>query len=223
MNKDKAKSSPSSHLLVMGASSGIGLEVVKQSLAAGHQVRAFARSAKNINLVHEHLELFTGDALNPAQVRSALVDIDAVVQTLGVPFNLRLFTGPITLFSEATGLLVDAMQAADCKRLLSITGFGAGDSQASIHPLQRMGFNLVFGRAYSDKSKQEQLIQNSNLNWTIVRPGVLTNGQNTENYQTLVTPETWRNGLVSRAAVANYLVSNISDPTSFRTSPVIIG
>ena len=60
------------------------------------------------------------------------------------------------------------------KRLICVTGFGAGDSRASISCLQRLPFQMVFGRAYADKSVQERLIKDSSLDWTIVRPGVLT-------------------------------------------------
>ncbi len=223
MNQPKPNQTAATHLLVMGASSGIGLEVVKQGLAAGYQVRAFARSAQSMTLQHDQLEKFAGDALEPTAVQEALQNIDAVVQTLGVPFNLQLFTGPITLFSQATQTLVAAMNESDCQRLLSVTGFGAGDSQASIHPLQRLGFNLVFGRAYADKSKQEQMIKNSNLDWTIARPGVLTNGAGNKPYQTLVAATDWRNGVVSRVAVADYLIKSVADQNTYSTTPVIIG
>lgn len=207
----------------MGGSGGIGLEVVKQGLADGHQVRAFARSARSIELRHERLETFAGDALDAAAVQAALKGTDAVVQALGVPFDLRLFTGPITLFSAATEILLNAMSDATCTRLMTVTGFGAGNSRASIHPLQRLGFDLIFGRAYADKSKQEHLIKSSDLDWTIVRPGVLTNGRDAERYRVLVEREDWRNGLVSRAAVANFLIKSVADQSTFRKSPVLIG
>ncbi len=221
MQSSSTRSEPR-RLLVMGASAGIGLEVVRQGLAAGYKVRAFARGAHRMVLQHERLELVSGDARSPTDVRAALRDTEAVIQTLGVPFNLRLFTGPINLFSEATEVVLDVMPSTECTRLLSVTGFGAGDSQGSIHPLQRLGFNLVFGRAYADKSKQEQMIKNSNLNWTIVRPGVLTNQANPRKYRALLEPTDWRNGIVSRAAVANFLISAIPDQNTFGKSPVVI-
>ena len=223
MDEANSTTPTSTRLLVIGASAGIGLEVVKQALATGLRVRAFARSALSMGLEHERLEIFAGDALDATAVQAALKDIDAVVQALGVPFNARLFTGPITLFSAATEILLRAMDGSDCRRLLAVTGFGAGDSQASIHPLQRLGFNLVFGRAYADKSKQEQKIKNSDLDWTIVRPGVLTSGRNAEHYRVLINPGDWRNGVVARAAVANFLVRSVADQNTFSTSPVIIG
>ena len=67
------------HLLVIGASQGIGLETVRAVLAAGHRVRAFARSAKKITISDPNLERFTGDALNASDVEAALDGVDAVV------------------------------------------------------------------------------------------------------------------------------------------------
>ncbi|MEM7000658.1 MAG: NAD(P)H-binding protein [Pseudomonadota bacterium] len=209
-------------ILVMGGSSGIGLATVNAALNAGFSVRMFSRHADTSPLTHPRLERVAGDALSSAAVTDALEGVDAVVQSLGVPFNLRLFTGPIELFSTATETLLPAMQQQGATRLLAVTGFGAGTSQAAIHPLQRAGFNLVFGRAYADKSRQEEMIVNSALDWTIVRPGVLTNGSARSSYQALLTPDTWRNGIISRASVADFIVSSLQDPQWRHKSPVLI-
>src|SRR5262249_18034563 len=115
--------------LVIGASRGIGLETVKRALADGHHVRALARSAASIAVDQPELEKIQGDALNAATVASAVAGVDAVVQALGEGKGPQaLFTGT-TLFSKATRILIDAMRTADVKRLLAVTGFGAGDSR----------------------------------------------------------------------------------------------
>ena len=120
------------NILIIGASKGIGLEVAKRALACGHRVRAFARSTDSITLTDQKLEKLNGDALNKEDVTSALQGMDAVIQTLGIALGPELLLGPVRLFSEATRILVSAMQAAGVKRLISVTGFGAGDSRASI-------------------------------------------------------------------------------------------
>lgn len=107
--------------------------------------------------------------------------------------------------------------------LIAVTGFGAGDSQAAVPLLQRLPFQLVFGRAYADKSVQEQLIRNSGLDWTIVRPGVLTNGRFTGRYRVLVEPGAWRNGIVSRASVADFIVAQVDSQEMVHRAPVVIG
>lgn len=211
-----------SHLLVIGASSGIGLEAVKLALAAGHQVRAFARSADRIHISHENLERFRGDALDPGSVRKALAGVDVVVQALGVPLNLRMVTGPVTLFSEATAVLLPAMHAAGVSRLLAVTGFGAGKCREHVSPLERIPFELVLGRAYRDKDLQEAMIEASGLDWTIVRPGMLTHASASGRYRVLVRPEEWRNGVIARADVAHFLIHEIEAGELVHQAPVLI-
>jgi putative NADH-flavin reductase len=114
------------------------------------------------------------------------------------------------------------MKIQGVKRLICVTGYGAGDSRASISCLQRLPFQIVFGRAYDDKSLQEQLIKESELDWTIARPGVLTSGPRTGHYQILSEASQWRNGIISRADVAEFLVRQIGDQTYIRKAPVLI-
>ena len=207
-------------VLIIGASKGIGLETTRQALDAGHDVRALARSATAIAISNPSLEKMRGNALKTEDVETALVGVDAVIQTLGVGLG-DLFR-PVHLFSDATRVLIEAMRSQGVKRLICVTGFGAGDSRASISCLQRLPFQIVFGRAYDDKSLQEQLIKESELDWTIARPGVLTSGPQTGHYQILSEATQWRNGIISRADVAEFLVRQIGDQTYIRKTPVLI-
>ena len=138
------------NILVIGASAGIGRAVVAAALAKGHRVRAFSRHAEAMDISHPQLAKVNGNALVPADVEAALAEVDVVVQSLGVPLNLQLLTGPISLFSAATRVLIPTMQAQHVKRLIAVTGFGAGECEQAIHPLQRLGFNLVFGNVQTD-------------------------------------------------------------------------
>jgi len=153
-------------------------------------------------------------------VEAALAGVDAVIVTLGVGLG-ELFK-PVHLFSEATRVLITAMKDQGVNRLICVTGFGAGDSSASIGLLQRVPFQIVFGLAYDDKSLQEKLIKESGLDWTIVRPGVLLNGRQTGRYKVLRKPSEWRNGLISRSNVADFLVKQIEDRTFINGTPVLV-
>ena len=207
-------------VLIIGASKGIGLETTRQALEAGYDVRALARSPAAISLSFPKLESVRGDALNHQDVEAALAGVDAVIVTLGVGLG-DLFR-PVHLFSAATRVLIAAMKTQAVNRLICVTGFGAGDSRASIGCLQRVPFLIIFGHAYDDKSRQEQLIKESALDWTIARPGVLTNGPRTGRYQVLREPSKWRNGIISRSDVAEFLVRQIEDPTYVHEAPVLV-
>ena len=209
-------------LLIIGASSGIGLQTTKNALKHGFNVRAFSRSANNIDISDERLEKVSGDALSASDVEAALAGCEAVIMALGVPANLKLITGPITLFSEATKVLIPLMGKHNIKRLICVTGFGAGESIAAINPLQKIGFNMVFGRAYADKSNQEAQIVDSDLDWTIVRPGVLTNCSFPASYRVLAEKQEWKNGIVSRASVAEFIVNELEKNEYIHKAPVLI-
>jgi len=208
------------HVLIIGASQGIGLETVTAALEAGHRVRAFSRSADKLRLNNDRLEKRAGDALSEADIDAALEDVDVVVQALGVSAE-QLFQ-PVSLFSEATRVLVPAMQRRGVKRLIAVTGFGAGDSRDAIGLLQSVPFRLILGRAYDDKDVQERLIKASALDWTIVRPGILTNGPLSGRYKVLTKPAEWRNGIISRADVADFIVRAVDNDDTIRRAPVLI-
>ena len=207
-------------VLIVGASKGIGLETTRQALDAGHDVRALARSATAIAVSNPSLEKIRGDALKTEDLEAALVGMDVVIQNLGVGLG-DLFR-PVHLFSDATRVLIAAMRSQGVKRLICVTGFGAGDSRARISCRQQLPFQIVFGRAYDDKSLQEKLIKESELDWTIARPGVLTSGPRTGHYRILAEASQWRNGIISRADVAEFLVRQIGDQAYIRKTPVLI-
>ncbi len=208
------------HVLVIGGSSGIGLETVRLALDRGHRVRAFARSATGIELEHESLEKFDGDALDAASVNNALDGVDAVVVALGIKLGPGTVLGGTTLFSEATKILIPAMEKQGVERLLAVTRYGAGDSGETMNPISRLGFNAVFARIYADKSKQEALIRNSTLNWTLARPVMLTGGSSVD-YTVRTDPKDFGMGIISRVSVADFLVSEIEEAKHVHQAPVL--
>lgn len=208
-------------ILVIGGSRGIGLETVKYGLELGHAMTAFARTANGIKLDHPNLTRFDGDAMSSPSLSDALEGIDVVIQSLGVPLGFDIISKPVHLFSESTRHLIPAMKETGVRRLLCVTGYGAGESEAALGCLERMGFHTIFGRAYSDKTIQEELIRESSLDWTIVRPVVLTSGNRTERYRVLTDEKDWSNGLISRADVAHFLVNEATSNRYVGSAPIL--
>jgi putative NADH-flavin reductase len=210
-------------VLIIGASKGIGLQAVKCALEAGQEVRALARSARRIPIDHPDLTKVSADALDKAAVEPALEGVDAVIQALGLPASRDRMLKPVRLFSDATRVLIAAMKQAGVGRLITVTGFGAGDSRNRGGCLYNAAFGLLLRRAYDDKDVQEELIQESGLDWVIARPVILTNGSRTGRYHVLVEPRSWRIGFISRADVADFLVRQIEDDTYLGKTPVLTG
>jgi len=209
------------HILVVGASKGIGLETVKAALARGHKVRALARSVGAITLDHPMLEKMAGDATDTSDLARAVAGVDAVALCLGVT---NVFSSqPVTLFSKATRLLIPAMKAAGVSRLVCITGLGTGDSRGKGSWLYtKVFFPLILSRIYEDKDVQEQFVRDSGLVWTIFRPGMLTNGPATGRARVVTDRAQWRDARVSRADVAEVIVTEIERPAFVGQAPVVI-
>ncbi len=128
----------------------------------------------------------------------------------------------VSLFSEATQILLQARNKVPFDRLIAVTGFGAGESRTRISLFQQVPFQLIFSRAYDDKSRQEELIKECSTNWTIARPGILTNGPRSGKYKVLIHPHQWHNGIISRADVADFLIRSIDDQAMYGKALVLV-
>lgn len=95
-----------------------------------------------------------------------VVGHDAVVNSLGAGLVRRT-----TLFSDSTKILIESMLEHGVRRLVAITGVGAGETKGHGGFLyDRIIYPLINRGVYEDKNRQEALVRQSPLDWTIVRP-----------------------------------------------------
>ncbi len=211
------------NILVVGASKGLGRHTVKMALERGHVVTAFARHTGEIGLDHPKLRLIDGDVRNAQAVRSAMEGQEAVICTLGLP-TLKAIGPPFAkrsyVLSTGTTNILDAMQALKVKRLMCVTAIGSGDSVAQCTPFAKVAFRHGLRWLFKEKDRQEALIKQTNLQWTLIRPTALTNGRQKgakmEEYlhSGLFTP-------VSRADVASAMLELINKSGSFNKAIVV--
>jgi putative NADH-flavin reductase len=193
---------------VIGASHGIGAELVKQARAAGHQVVAVSRSMRLEPAAD--LVRVEGSILDPGVAERAVTGADAVAWCLGVktlgPAALRT----VTVFSQGIDRTIAAMKTAGVARLVAITGIGAGESRGHGGFLYDwIGLPLIIGAVYADKDRQEAILKTSGLDWTIIRPTLLTNGPRTGRYRVLTDLTGVHGGRISRADCADCLMRAI--------------
>jgi len=206
------------NILIAGASRGIGRQLLEQALAAGHAVTALARDPTKAAGAHERLRTVQGSVLDPSSVAAAMAGQNAVCCTTGVktPWEQP------TVFSEGTRRLLEAMKKAGVRRLVCITGIGAGDSRGHGGFLyDRVFFPLLLKAVYADKERQESLIRASDADWTIVRPGFLTNGPLTGNYRALTDLSDVTAGRISRADVAHFMLQELESNRYLRQTPLL--
>src|SRR5207244_10519095 len=127
------------------------------------------------------------------------------------------------LLSQQKRVLVTAMEEAQVKRLICVTGFGASNSRGRGGFLYNVAFHLLLGRVYDDKDVQERIVRSSKLDWVIVRPVILTDGPKTNTYRALVDPRSWTCGFIPSADVAEFLVKQIDNGAFLHKTPVLTG
>lgn len=205
-------------ILVLGATGATGRLIVGKAIAKGYEVVALVRSkAKAADLAG--VALIEGDARDPAALTRAIAGCDAVVSSLGTamsPFK------EVTLLSTATHALVGVMEQQNIRRLLCITGLGAGDSRG--HGgffFDRLFLPLMLRKVYEDKNRQEDAIRASKLDWTIVRPTVLNDKPARGGIKALTDLSGVHGGSIARADVAEFVVQQLTADTWLRKAPLI--
>jgi putative NADH-flavin reductase len=203
-------------LLIFGSTGGTGRELLKQALEQGHSVTAYARNpAKIDDIKHASLQVVRGDVLDPAVVESAVAGQEAVLSTIGAGAERT------TLREDGTRNIVEAMEKTGVQRLVCQSSLGVGDSRANLPIFTKYIIVSVFLRhAFADHERQEAVVKQSSLAWTIVRPPHLTNGPRTGAYRHgFPTTDTRIKGKISRADVADFMLKQLTDDTYLHQTP----
>jgi putative NADH-flavin reductase len=202
-------------IAIIGASRGIGLAAVNEALTRGHAVTGLARKPPELN--KPGLNWVAGDVRDPAALAQALAGVTVVVTALAAGG-----LGPTNLFSDAAKSITAAMEKAGIKRLIAITGFGAGDSRGHAgFMMDRIVQPLFLARMYADKDREEAIVRGTRLDWSLVRPGRLTDGPRSGHITAMTSG--YRPGSISRSDVAAFVLDCIEKESYVRQAPVIVG
>ena len=191
------------NITIIGASAGIGLETVKRGLNRNHSLTTLSRSKIEIE-EKKSFNMILGDATNKADLINSIQQADAIIVTLGTGRNMKA----TTLFSDFAKLIVEINREKKMDvPFIFVTGFGAGESKNYVPWMVKLFLKYMLKDVYADKTKMEEIITNSNLNWTFVRPGRLLDKELTEKYRIENTLFKGINiGGINRADVADFLI-----------------
>jgi uncharacterized protein YbjT (DUF2867 family) len=205
-------------VLVLGATGATGRQIVSQACAKGHSVAALVRSrAKAGDL--PGAELVEGDARDAQTLARALQDCSGVISALGTPMSPFR---EITLLSTATRALVDTMTRQNVRRLVCITGLGAGDSRG--HGglfFDKVFLPLFLRKVYEDKDRQEDTVRSSGPDWVLVRPVVLNDKPPKGRVEALTDLAHVHGGTIVRGDVATFVVDQLTDNRWLHQTPLI--
>ena len=189
------------NITIIGASAGVGLETVKRALERNHTVTTLSRSTIQLP-ENQNLISLKGNALNKEDLQKSIENADAVIVALGTGKSMK----PTTLYSDFAKILVETGKK-DIPTVV-LTGFGAGkswDFQPNL--FMKLFFKYLLKDVYADKTKMEEIISASDLNWTIVRPGLLKDKPLTGKYK--IEPGLFKGvkiGSINRSDVADFMV-----------------
>jgi putative NADH-flavin reductase len=161
-------------VLVIGASGGSGRKTVEALKNAGHEVTALSRSASKI--FQKDIKTIDGSCLNKNTLIEAVKDQDAVIIILGIsenPFRVRFLgpkSTPIDIRSRGTEMVIETMKELGVKRLVVQTTYGSGPSKDKLKIVDRLFFELLLKPQIMDTEKQDRIVRNSALDWTITQP-----------------------------------------------------
>jgi putative NADH-flavin reductase len=194
---------------------------VTQALERGYAVTALVRDPSRLQVEHPQLTVVQGDVLDAGSVEAAMRGQEAVLSALGHKQYFR----PTRILSEGTRTVLRAMEAHGVPRLICETSLGIGDSAG------RMGLYytlfvipVILPFYFWDKTRQERMIAKSNVEWVIVRPGMLTNGpKRGRSRHGRHVGGFFLTKRISRADVADFMLNQLASDTYLRVAPGVCG
>jgi putative NADH-flavin reductase len=204
-------------LAIFGGTGGTGLELTRQALEQGHTVRVLVRNPNRMPLVNPNMRVVLGNVLDHESVNKTVLGADAVLSCLGQRNLLR----NTRVCSVGTRLIINVMKAHGVRRLVVESAFGAGESLAEANLMERLLFATLLWAPYQDKNLLEPAVKESGLDWTILRPTLLTNEQRTGRYTVAMgRPKTAK---VARADVATAMLRAATEGLWIGESPTVAG
>jgi putative NADH-flavin reductase len=205
-------------LAVFGATGQTGREIVRQSLSGGHGITVLARDPRKIEEFSSKMRIVHGDSMEERPVEEAVAGSDAVLSALG-----HVSGSPDDLLSKSASNILEAMRKQKVQRLVVLTNAAARDS------LDRPGFSnrlllatlsMFRGTMARDTAEEAKIISSCELNWTIVRASLLTNGPLTKKCR--VGQFDGNAGTrVSRADAADFMISCATGEKYLREKPFL--
>ncbi|OIJ67542.1 NAD(P)-dependent oxidoreductase [Streptomyces mangrovisoli] len=201
-------------LTVFGATGGVGQEIVRQALSAGHEVTAVVRDPARLPVQGERLTVVRADLGDPETVRPAVAGRDAVLSGLGP--RSRKDAGVAT---RLTRTVLRAMDAEGVRRLVVVSAGPVGPEPAGAGLLDRAArgaISALLKDVYDDLREMEAELARSGTDWTSVRPPRLQNKPVTGTYRMTIAGFPPKGRFIGRADVAHAMLAAAADPATVK-------
>jgi putative NADH-flavin reductase len=193
-------------IIIFGATGSLGSYVVKEALAQGYSVKVFTRSINKLKEIESpQLSIIQGDVFNFEDVQNAIRGTDAVLCCLGDGAKGKVR-------AAGTQNIVKAMENLGVNRLICQTTLGLGESWHNLNFFWKyIMFGFLLKKAFIDHKVQEQYINDSKLDFTIVRPSAFTDEPPTKKFMVGFDSQTRKLSLkIPRADIAYFMVEQLN-------------
>jgi putative NADH-flavin reductase len=205
-------------LAIFGAAGRTGIPLVQQALEGGNDVVALVRAPSKLSIRNERLTVVQGDVAHLADVERAVQGVDAVLSVLG-----HVKGSEPDILTQAIRNIITAMDKYDMKRLVSLSGasvYAPQDKPKLVNRLIKFYTMATTGSLLKDAEQHFMVIQNSDVEWVVVRGPILNEGPHTGTYRVGWTGV--NTGIrVSRADIADFMLKQVTDTTYLRQAPLI--
>ncbi len=189
-------------IVLFGATGKTGIIVLELALKAGHEVTAVVRDSSKLTISHENLTVKTVNRFDKRYVIDVSKGAELAISCLGGDANNKS-----TLLSDMMKIIVAAIKEAGVKEIFHISSAGIHDEMPGV--VAKLFVKLFFKNAIADHKIAAECIINSGLDYLILRPLSLVDGEMTKNFRTSdnSVPKGGKN--INRADVAYFLVEAI--------------
>jgi putative NADH-flavin reductase len=202
-------------IIVFGATGPTGRALVKQAIEQGLELTLIVRNLSSYPTSHPNLHVVKGDALERASFEKEMTGKDAVISCLGSGGK----TKPTQIYSRGIENIISAMEASRVRRLtcISAMGLSINDKMSLVGKLlTKFVAQTVYKEPYKDMRLMEKILEKTNLDWTIIKPPMLTNKAKSGMYRVGINDHISRPLSISRADLAHYMLKSISDAKTFK-------
>lgn len=165
------------NILILGATGRVGSQIVNHALYDGHHVTVLVRTPEKIQITNEKLTIIQGNVLNEDDIVRSIGGVDVVISALN--------TDGATTLSEGMPLIIEAMKSEGIQRIITIGTAGILQSRSTP---QSMRYELRASKGRSVRAAKEHhkvytMLKQSSLEWTIVCPTYLPDGESIGEYR----------------------------------------
>ncbi|MDN4011741.1 NAD(P)H-binding protein [Chryseobacterium gambrini] len=203
-------------IAVIGGTGKSGQFLVQNLLNKQYPIRMLLRNPENFTLKSPLINIVKGDVRNSEAVHHLIKDCNVVISTLGQS------VGEKSIFSDATGNIIKAMNSYGINRYIVTTGLNVNTPFDHKNEKVKMATDWMYQNypeTTTDKQKEYELLNKSNLNWTLVRLPLIN--LTDESFATETSLQDCKGETISATDLAKFLISQMDDQTFCKQSPFL--